>query len=306
MSPGQVHKQACRLQTGDRLAVKRLRCFPSIKECPRARFDAQCPRGAAGARRFAQQLKGLCGALASTAAAGGFDQLDRRKGREPQLMWIRGRLRGRGERILVACQAVIECGGHPVLHRESHPLAARDEVLRAGSDQLRDLTLTATKSGQREGPVRRDDATVGRLGECVRLLDQRRGLWVPVIRSPHATCAYSWISPPSRSRRTTLPTDTTTAASLDPSGGACPKARCGRCTLGGTGSAAGRWSSCESCRSQQRMPPLPWAVLEAPSASCRQRNRAVDQPHERVVQGARRRAPCPASGRQTGVRWLSP
>src|SRR6266511_775811 len=92
-------------------------------------------------------------------------------------------------------------------------------------------------------------------------------LWVPVIRSPHATCAYSWISPPSRSRRTTLPTGTTTAASLDPSGGACPKARCGRCTLGGTGSAAGRWSSCESCRSQQRMPPLPWAVLEAPSAS---------------------------------------
>jgi putative transposase len=23
-------------------------------------------------------------------------------------------------------------------------------------------------------------------------------VWVPVIRSPHATCAYSWISPPSR------------------------------------------------------------------------------------------------------------
>jgi hypothetical protein len=30
-------------------------------------------------------------------------------------------------------------------------------------------------------------------------------VWVPDIRSPHATCAYSWISPPSRSRRTTLP-----------------------------------------------------------------------------------------------------
>ena len=51
-----------------------------------------------------------------------------------------------------------------------------------------------------------------------------------VIRSPHATCAYSWISPPSRSRRATLPTDTT-ADSPGPSGGACPKARCGRCTL---------------------------------------------------------------------------
>jgi hypothetical protein len=46
----------------------------------------------------------------------------------------------------------------------------------------------------------------------------------------HATCAYSWISPPSRSRRTTIPADTT-AGSLGPSGGACPNERCGRCTL---------------------------------------------------------------------------
>jgi hypothetical protein len=29
-------------------------------------------------------------------------------------------------------------------------------------------------------------------------------LWVPVIRTRQATCAYSWISPPIRSRRTTL------------------------------------------------------------------------------------------------------
>jgi hypothetical protein len=59
----------------------------------------------------------------------------------------------------------------------------------------------------------------------------RRTLWVPDIRSPHATCAYSWISPPSRSRRTTLPAGATTAGSPGPSGGSCPKARCGRCTL---------------------------------------------------------------------------
>jgi hypothetical protein len=53
-------------------------------------------------------------------------------------------------------------------------------------------------------------------------------LWVPVIRSPHATCAYSWISPPRRSRRTTLPAGTTTADSPSSSGGTCRKARCGR------------------------------------------------------------------------------
>jgi hypothetical protein len=49
--------------------------------------------------------------------------------------------------------------------------------------------------------------------------------------SRHATCAYSWISPPSRSRRTTLPAGRTAADSPGPSGGTCPKARCGRCTL---------------------------------------------------------------------------
>ena len=48
---------------------------------------------------------------------------------------------------------------------------------------------------------------------------------------PYATCAYSWISPPSRSRPTTVPAGTKTAGSPDPSGAACPKARCGRCTL---------------------------------------------------------------------------
>src|SRR6266498_6165668 len=58
-------------------------------------------------------------------------------------------------------------------------------------------------------------------------------LWMPVIRPPHATCADSWISPPTRSRRTTLPTGTTTAGSSGPTGGACPKARCGRWTLQG-------------------------------------------------------------------------
>jgi hypothetical protein len=49
--------------------------------------------------------------------------------------------------------------------------------------------------------------------------------------SHHATCAYSWISPLSRSRRTTLPAGWMTGGSAGPSGGACPKARCGRWPL---------------------------------------------------------------------------
>jgi hypothetical protein len=56
-------------------------------------------------------------------------------------------------------------------------------------------------------------------------------LWVPDTRSPQAACAYSWISPPTRSRRATLPAGKTTGGSAGPSGGACPSARCGRCPL---------------------------------------------------------------------------
>jgi hypothetical protein len=56
-------------------------------------------------------------------------------------------------------------------------------------------------------------------------------VWVPGIRSPHATCAYSWISPPSRSRRVTFPAGRSTDGSAGPSGGACPNARCGRWRL---------------------------------------------------------------------------
>jgi DDE domain len=59
----------------------------------------------------------------------------------------------------------------------------------------------------------------------------KQDLWVPVIRSRHATCAYSWISPPSRSRRTTLPDGARRTGTLGSSGGACPNARCGRWPL---------------------------------------------------------------------------
>jgi hypothetical protein len=52
-----------------------------------------------------------------------------------------------------------------------------------------------------------------------------------IFGSHHATCAYSWISPPSRSRRTILPDGTRTAGSSGSSGGACPRARCGRWPL---------------------------------------------------------------------------
>jgi hypothetical protein len=52
-----------------------------------------------------------------------------------------------------------------------------------------------------------------------------------IFDSHHATCAYSWISPPRRSRRTILAGDATTTGTPGLNGGACSKARCGRCRL---------------------------------------------------------------------------
>jgi hypothetical protein len=51
----------------------------------------------------------------------------------------------------------------------------------------------------------------------------------------YAASWYSWISPPSRSRRRTRLRSVTSAIARSPggrlSGGRCPRARCGRCSL---------------------------------------------------------------------------
>jgi hypothetical protein len=71
-----------------------------------------------------------------------------------------------------------------------------------------------------------------------------------IFGSHHATCAYSWISPPRRSRRTILAGGAKTTGTPGPSGGACPKARCGR------GRCNGR-----------RTPPAPTAAAGIPRSA---------------------------------------
>jgi hypothetical protein len=62
-------------------------------------------------------------------------------------------------------------------------------------------------------------------------LRQERGrgnLWVPNILSPHATWAYSWIRPPSRSRRKTRAFSLIAGGRSRPAGGLWHSVRCGR------------------------------------------------------------------------------
>ena len=64
-----------------------------------------------------------------------------------------------------------------------------------------------------------------------RLIKKKWTLWVPEIMSPHATCEYSWIRPPSRSRRRTRKPVTSPGRCTRPAGGSCCSVRCGRCEL---------------------------------------------------------------------------
>jgi hypothetical protein len=52
-------------------------------------------------------------------------------------------------------------------------------------------------------------------------------LWVPKTMSPHATWAYSWIRPLSRSRRSTRILVRSGGGSVRPAGGYCFSVRCG-------------------------------------------------------------------------------
>jgi transposase len=128
-------------------------------------------------------------------------------------------------------------GGRPALHDRRELVDAMLYWLRAGCawrllphdfPPWQTVTTTGACGGSR-------DCGSGSLRGCGSRSASGRGATPPcgcqIFGSPHATCAYSWTRPPSRSRRTTLPAGTKASGSPDPSGGACPNARCGRCTL---------------------------------------------------------------------------
>jgi len=67
--------------------------------------------------------------------------------------------------------------------------------------------------------------------ETARRTRRWHSLWVPKTRPCHATWAYSWMSPPSRSTCTTRMPPAGAAGGTAATGDACPRARCGRWSL---------------------------------------------------------------------------
>ena len=118
--------------------------------------------------------------------------------------------------------------GSPMRH-ESRP-AGDAGATRSGPPRVARQSLSACRRRRRQPKARQEhgpaDTSTARPGRTTPL---RCGC--QIFESPHATCAYSWISPPRRSRRTILAGGARTAGPPGLSGGACPKARCGRWPL---------------------------------------------------------------------------
>ena len=92
MRPREVQTKARRLRDGRSPRGRASRLLRLDEGAPASALRRPVPTGCRwrGSIRSARS-RASCGTLASTAAAGGLDQLDRREGREPQLMWIRRR-----------------------------------------------------------------------------------------------------------------------------------------------------------------------------------------------------------------------
>src|SRR6266542_392221 len=132
---------------------------------------------------------------------------------------------------LFVCAAVAAIGVVTALARGQEAAGrgqgcAASERCRAAPNAL----LRASRPALHRARSRPSGPTAGRTGpRCGRGVPGPCGC--QKFGSRHATCAYSWINPPSRSRRTILPADAKPTGSPGPTGDACPHARCGRWPL---------------------------------------------------------------------------
>jgi hypothetical protein len=98
-----------------------------------------------------------------------------------------------------------------------HP-GSRGATARPGSVGSPPRILTSQPDDQQLYLIRDRRSALG----CGRVV-QRQACGCRLFGSHQATCAYSWISPPRRSRRTTLPGGAKTTGSPGSSGGAAPR-----------------------------------------------------------------------------------
>jgi hypothetical protein len=95
----------------------------------------------------------------------------------------------------------------------------------SGGQRTRNRGRTADGTGGTPGHVGTDHLDRG------QSTASSNAICVPGTVSPHATWSYSWIKPPSRSRRSTWILVPAGSGCPCPAGGFCCRALCGRCVL---------------------------------------------------------------------------
>ena len=172
---GELHADAGAAEPVDRLAVEALGGLALAEQRPRAGLDPERPVGAAGAASISESRRSASAARSGVPAAGGrLDQLDQRPGRRAELRRVLGGLLGRGQRVVVAAEAVVEHRARPVRERRARSLAAAHRVLLRGARSAPTPRPRGPARRRAPGGVGREVAA-GRLGDRLRLLDQRRG-----------------------------------------------------------------------------------------------------------------------------------
>src|SRR5580658_2269640 len=132
----QIHPQASAAEAVDRLAVVALGGVPVADQRPRAGLGTQRPVGPAGAGQAGEPLQRAGRALGYPAAHRRLHQLDKSPVREPD-RWgvLAGPLR-RGQRLLIAAQAVAQNRVRPLHGTQPSPLTPAPYVVGGGLDQL--------------------------------------------------------------------------------------------------------------------------------------------------------------------------
>jgi len=174
VSAGEGHDAPAAAQLVDRLLVEELGFMALADQGPRARLDAPGPRGGAWLGGAGKPLDRIRGAPGVTAARRRLGQLDQAPVGEAEFLRIRASLVGRGQRIPVAAEAVVEHRAGVLSDAQSHALVPHHS---AALDRLDELD----RLGPAAPPARQGHRAVGgqvvarRLGDRRRLLDERSG-----------------------------------------------------------------------------------------------------------------------------------
>src|SRR5580693_7922700 len=156
---GQIPPQASAAEAVDRLTVQVLGGLAVADQRPRAGLGTKHPVGPAGTGDAGEPLKGAGRAPGYPAAHRRLDELDKLDAGELHRRRVLARPLRRGQRLLIAAQAVEQHRGRPLHEAERSALTPALRVVGGGLEQVSGLYFPAAEDGQGQGAVRSEEHT---------------------------------------------------------------------------------------------------------------------------------------------------